>query len=157
MVKSSSKKSKTNNKKFAVVVSKFNDFITKRLLKGCLQELVHSGIKNDQITVVWVPGSFEIPVMALQLAKKKNINAVICLGAVIRGETFHFELVARQAAWGIQQVSLSTGKPVIFGVLTTDNIAQAYKRSEEEKGDNKGKDAARAALDMCKLITQIQK
>ena len=147
---------KSSKKNFVVIASRFNDFITKRLLKGCLQELIHNGIKNDCITTVWVPGAFELPVTAKKLALKKNIDAVICLGAVIRGETFHFELVAREAARGIQEASLETLKPVIFGVLTTDNINQAYKRSEETKGPNKGRDAALAAIEMVGLFDKIK-
>ena len=153
---SSLRKIKKNNYKIAIVASKFNDFITKRLLEGCLRQLESSGIDKKNITVVWVPGSYEIPVTALTLAQKKVIDAVICLGAVIRGETFHFELVAGGAAQGILQASLLTGKPVIFGVLTTDTIPQAYKRSEK-KGDNKGRDAATTALEMVQLLSQIRK
>ena len=136
-----------SNKRIAIVASHFNEFITKRLLKSCLEELSQKGIRDEDIELSWVPGSFEIPVTALKFAKQKGIDAVICLGAIIRGETFHFELVAQSAAQGIMQVSLVTGKPIIFGVLTTDTINQAEKRSED-KGDNKGRDAALAALTM---------
>ena len=145
---------KLKAKNFAVVVSHFNDFITKNLLAGCLDELKRSGIKESQIKVYWVPGSLEIPVAALSLARKKSVDAVICLGAVIRGETLHFELVAENAARGIAQASLLTGKPVIFGVLATDTVDQAYKRSQK-KGDNKGKDAALAAVEMVNLLSEI--
>lgn len=145
---------KSQGRRFAIVVSRFNDFITKRLLRVCCQELLRCGLKGDQITVVWVPGSFEIPVAAGRLAKKKNIDAVICLGAVIRGETLHFELIARAAAEGIAQVAQNSGKPVIFGVLTTDTVDQAYKRSQE-KGDNKGRDAARSAIAMVNVLKQL--
>ena len=139
------------NQKIAIVCSAFNDFITTRLLSGCLKELSKNGVAASAIEVVWVPGSFEIPVTALKLAKSKNVAAVICLGAVIRGATFHFELVARAAAEGILSVSLQTKKPVIFGVLSTDTVNQAYKRSET-KGNNKGQDAARAALMMLQVF-----
>ena len=105
------------------------------------------GVKKQDLTIIEVPGSFEIPVTALRLAGKKAICAVICLGAVIRGETIHFDLVAHGAAQGIAQVSLMTGKPVIFGVIATETVNQAYKRSED-KGENKGRDAARAAVEM---------
>ena len=149
------KKIKKNKHKIAVVASKFNDFVTKRLLEGCLDELERCGLQKKNITIVWVPGSFEIPVAALAFAKKKTIDAVICLGAVIRGETFHFELVAQGAGQGILQASLLSGKPVIFGVLTTDTVNQAYKRSEK-KGDNKGRDAANAAIEMINLLSQIK-
>ncbi|MFA5059901.1 MAG: 6,7-dimethyl-8-ribityllumazine synthase [Candidatus Omnitrophota bacterium] len=141
-------------KEFAVIASRFNDFITKRLLEACLAELKHRGVKEKEITVTWVSGSFEIPVTALKFARKKNIDAVICLGAVIRGETLHFELVANAASQGIAQVSLLTGKPVIFGVLTTDTIDQAYKRSEI-KGENKGRDVATTAIEMVSVMNQI--
>ncbi len=138
-------------KKYGIIVSRFNEFITQRLLDGCLDELNKNGVKKSAVTIVEVPGSFEIPVTALKLARKKSIDAVICLGAVIKGETLHFELVAQQAARGILQVSLMTGKPVLFGVLATDTVNQAYKRSEV-KGDNKGRDMALAAIEMVKVL-----
>jgi len=141
-------------KKIAIVISKFNEFITKRLLTGCLEELARYGVNDKNIMIVWVPGAFEIPVAALRLAKKKSVHAVICLGSVIRGETLHYELVAQGAADGIMQVSLTTGKPVIFGVLATDTVDHAYKRSEE-KGDNKGKDAAVSAIEMIDALKQV--
>jgi len=141
-------------KKISVVASKFNEFITKRLLAGCLKELAHYGVSDKDITVVWVPGAYEIPVTALKLAKKKSVHAVICLGSVIRGETFHYELVAQGVTSGIMQVSLKVGKPIIFSVLATDTVDHAYKRSEE-KGDNKGKDAALAAIEMIDVLKQV--
>ena len=141
-------------KRIAIVASHFNEFITKRLLDGCLSELKRKGVKKSDIIQVWVPGAYEIPVAALKLAKKKTIDAVICLGAVIRGETYHFELVAQGASQGITQAALMTGKPVIFGVLTTETVDQAYKRSEE-KGDNKGVDSAQAALSMIDCLSEI--
>jgi 6,7-dimethyl-8-ribityllumazine synthase len=139
---------------FAIVASCFNDYITKRLLKGCLIELKRLGVPSSYITTVWVPGAFEIPVTALKLAQKKNIDGVICLGAVIRGETIHFELVAQNAARGILEASLATQKPIIFGVLSTETVEQAYRRSED-KGDNKGRDAARAVVDMANLFRKF--
>ena len=142
---------KSNGKRYGIVVSKFNDFITRRLLEGCLKELHRLGVRDSEITVVYVPGSFEIPVAALKLAKKKTVHAVICLGAVIRGETLHFDLVAQGAAKGIGEVALLTGKPVIFGVLATDTVVQAEKRSTL-KGDNKGLEAARSAVEMANLL-----
>ena len=155
MTKTKKQKASFPKLHLGIVVSRFNDFITKRLLKGCLQELIRAGVKNEQITTLWVPGSLELPVVALKLAGKKNIDAVICLGAVIRGETIHFDLVAQEAARGIGEASLRVQKPVIFGVLTTNNVGQAYKRSEEEKGVNKGKDAALAALEMVELLRKL--
>ena len=141
-------------KHFGVVVARFNDFITKRLLAGCLEELARLGVKSNQITVVWVPGSYEIPVVALKLARKKTIAAVICLGAVIRGETIHFDLVADNTAQGIREVALTTGKPIILGVLATETIQQAYERSDQ-KGDHKGSEAARNAVAMTTLLELI--
>jgi len=145
---------KGRGKKIAVVVSQFNEFITKRLLEGCLEELIKCGVSKNNITVAEVPGAFEIPVTALRFAKKKTVDAVICLGAVIRGETFHFELVAEGSAQGLMRVSLITGKPIICGILTTETIDQANKRSEE-KGDNKGRDAANVALEMIGVLQGI--
>lgn len=141
-------------KKISIVVAKFNEFITKRLLAGCLEELARYGVKNKDITTAWVPGAYEIPVVASKFAKKKNVHAVICLGAVIRGETLHYDLVAKGVADGIMEVSLKTGKPVIFGVLATDTVDLAYKRSEE-KGDNKGKEAAVTAIEMIDVLKQV--
>jgi len=141
-------------KKIGIVVSKFNEFITKRLLTGCLEELARYGVSDKNIVIAWVPGAFEIPAAASKFAKKKNVHAVICLGAVIRGEALHYELVAQKVADGVMSVSLSTGKPVIFGVLATDTVDLAYKRSEE-KGDNKGKDAAVSAIEMIDVLKQV--
>ena len=145
---------RTPTPKIGIVVSQFNDYITSRLLSACLDELKKNKIPQKNISVHKVPGAFEIPVAALKLAKKKNIHAVICLGAVIRGETYHYELVADNAALGIMRVSLDTGKPVIMGVLSTDTVDQAYKRSADDSG-NKGRDAALAALDMIKTLKEI--
>lgn len=145
---------KSKGRRYGVVVSRFNDFITKRLLDGCLKELRRCGVKDKEITVIWVPGAFEIPLAARRLNEKKSIDAVICLGAVIRGETLHFDLIARAASQGITQVALLTKKPAVFGVLTTETLDQAYKRSEE-KGDNKGRDAARTAIEMVNLLRKF--
>ena len=143
-------------KKISIVVSKFNEFITKRLLAGCLEELAKCDVNKKDITIAWVSGAFEIPVVATKIAKKKTVDAVICLGAVIRGETLHFDLVAEGTAQGIMQASLITGKPVIFGVLATDTVDLAYKRSEENS-DNKGKEAALAAIEMIDVMNQVSK
>ncbi|HQP10805.1 MAG TPA: 6,7-dimethyl-8-ribityllumazine synthase [Candidatus Omnitrophota bacterium] len=143
-------------KKIAVVASRFNEFITQRLLDGCLQELERCHVGEGDITVAWVPGTFEIPVVAKKFAKRKDVHGVICLGAVIRGETTHFELVAHGGAQGIMQVALETEKPVIFGVLAVDTVEQAYKRSDDS-GDNKGRDAALAAVEMIDVMKQAAK
>jgi 6,7-dimethyl-8-ribityllumazine synthase len=140
--------------RYGIVVSHFNDFITKNLLQGCLDELKRCGVRQREIIIVWVPGAFEIPVPAMKLAKKRSIDAVICLGAVIRGETIHFDLVAQNTAAGIREVALMTGKPVILGVIATNTINQAYKRSQPD-GDNKGRDAAMTAVEMVKALSRI--
>ena len=142
--------------KVAVIVSRFNEFITHRLLEGCLKELKKSGVKDSQIFVSWVPGALELPLTALKWAQKKDISVVICLGAVIRGETYHFELVANECARGIMDVSLKAGKPVIFGVLSIDTIKQANERSMLNGGDNKGADAAQAAMEMLGVMARVK-
>lgn len=154
MVKVIQGQPKARGKTVSIVVSKFNEMITKRLLAGCLDELKKNGVPAGKVNVCWVPGSFELPVTALKLARKKNVGGVICLGAVIRGETFHFDLVATAAMQGILQASITTGKPVIFGVLTTDTVNQAYKRAQD-KGENKGREAAVNVLEMIDLLSQV--
>ena len=151
------KNTKSNKARIAIVAARFNDFITKRLLRACLTQLQRQGLANGRITTVWVPGAFEIPLTAMTLAKRKDIDAVICLGAVIRGETYHFEVVANECARGIMQAALTASKPVIMGVLTTDTVAQALARSGGKGGRNKGRDAARAALDMIALFNAFAK
>ena len=148
---------RSKGERFGIVVSRFKDFITLRLLRGCLDELSKCGVKKSEVVVAWVPGAWEIPLVAMRLAHKKNIDAVICLGAVIRGETAHFDLVARGACDGIQQVSLTTGKPAVLGVLTTKNVNQAYKRSEEKGKNNKGREAARVAVEMVNVLAKFKK
>jgi 6,7-dimethyl-8-ribityllumazine synthase len=149
------RKVKKNNARVAIVAASFNDFITKGLLKACLAELERQGLGKNQITTVWVPGSFEIPIAALKLAKRKDIDAVICLGSVIRGETYHFEVVSNECGRGIMQAALMTAKPVIMGVLTTDTVAQARARAGGKSGDNKGRSAALNALEMIALLKHL--
>jgi 6,7-dimethyl-8-ribityllumazine synthase len=146
---------KHNKARIAIVAARFNDFITERLFASCRSELQRQGLGDAQITAVWVPGSFEIPMTAMKLAKRKNIDAVICLGAVIRGETYHFEVVSNECARGIMEVSLTAAKPVIMGVLTTDTVAQAQARAGLKGSDNKGRDCAQAALAMIALLKDI--
>ena len=136
----------------AVIVSRFNDDISRRLLRGALDALVQHGVEEPD--VLWVPGSFELPVTALTLAEKGGYDAIVCLGCVIRGETYHFEVVAGQAAAGIMQVQLDTGVPVTFGVLTTEDRDQALARSGPKS--NKGAEAAEAAIEMANLLRSIQ-
>ena len=146
---------KKSKARIAIVASCFNDFITQRLLSACQTQLRSQGLADDQMRVVWVPGAFEIPLMALKCAKRKDIDAVICLGAVIRGETYHFEVVANECARGIMEASLLSAKPVVMGVLTTDTVAQAKARAGEKGGNNKGRDSARTVLEMIALLKEI--
>lgn len=141
--------------KIGIVVSRFNEWITKSLLAGALECLELSGVDQEAITVVWVPGAYEIPLTAQKLASLFSLDAVVCLGAVIRGETPHFDLVAGEAASGISRVSLETGIPMIFGVLTTDSLEQALERSGGKAG-NKGFEAAEAALEMVDLFRTLR-
>ena len=137
-----------------VVVARFNEFITQRLLDACLDELSVLGVYKKDITVVRVPGAFEAPIVAQKLAKKKTIDAVICLGAVIRGETLHYDLVANGAMLGILQASLETQKSIIFEILATDTVELASARAQE-KGINKGRDAAQAAVEMSTILSKL--
>ncbi len=146
---------KAKNKKIAIVVARFNEFITKRLLDGCLDELKKLGVADKNITIVWVPGAFEIPVTAAKIAAKPY-HAVICLGCILKGETDHYDLVAQGATQGIAEVSLKAGKPVIFEVLACETVELADKRSKP-KGNNKGRDAAQVALEMIDTLSQINK
>jgi 6,7-dimethyl-8-ribityllumazine synthase len=141
-------------KKFAVVVSRFNDFITDRLLGGALDALKRSGARDEDIEVVKVPGSFEIPLIAKKMAGSGRYNAVICLGAVIRGATPHFEYVSAEVSKGIAMVSLESGVPVIFGIVTTDTLEQAIERAGTKSG-NKGWSAAITAVEMANLIEVV--
>jgi 6,7-dimethyl-8-ribityllumazine synthase len=142
-------------KKFAIIASRFNDFITKDLLSGCLDTLVRHGADDKDLVVSWVPGAFEIPLVAQQLAKSKSYDAVICLGTVIRGATAHFEYIAAEVAKGIAKVGQDTGVPVTFGVITADTIEQAIERAGTKDG-NKGRDAALCAIEMANILTQLK-
>jgi 6,7-dimethyl-8-ribityllumazine synthase len=136
----------------AIVVARYNEDVTKRLLRSAQAKLSEHGVEDQD--VYWVPGSLELPVTALALAEKGGHDAIVCLGAVIRGETFHFEVVAMQTAQGLMQVQLDTGVPIAFGVLTTDDKDQALARSGPK--NNKGAEAAEAALEMANLLREIQ-
>jgi 6,7-dimethyl-8-ribityllumazine synthase len=138
----------------AVVCGRFNDHITTRLLAGALDELAVLGVADDDIAVTWVPGAFEIPLVAKTYAETGSTDAVIALGAVIRGETGHYDFVAGECARGIQDAQLATGVPVVFGVLTTDNLDQALARSSDD--DNKGAESARTAIEMVQRLRQIR-
>jgi 6,7-dimethyl-8-ribityllumazine synthase len=141
-------------KKFGIVVSRFNSFIAERLLDGALDTLHRSGVADDNIEVARVPGAFEIPLIAQKMAKSGRYDGVICLGAVIRGATSHYDLVSNEAAKGIAQVSLEHEVPVIFGVITTDTIEQAIERAGSKAG-NKGSEAASVAIEMVNVLQQF--
>lgn len=154
MVKTIEGKLTVENEKFCIIVSRFNEFIGSKLLSGAIDELTRHGVQEDNITVVWSPGAFEIPVIAKKVAQSGKHNAVIALGAIIRGATPHFDYVSAELSKGIASVSLETGVPVIFGVLTTENIEQAIERAGTKSG-NKGSDAAKAAIEMANLIKLV--
>jgi 6,7-dimethyl-8-ribityllumazine synthase len=142
-------------RKFALIVSRFNDFISDRLMGGALDALLRSGVKDEDIDIVKVPGAFEIPLVAKKLVKKKKYDAVICLGAVIRGATPHFEYVSAEVSKGIATVSIESEVPVIFGIITTDTIEQAIERAGTKAG-NKGWSAAMSALEMANLVEVVE-
>lgn len=154
MIKTIEGKLTVQNEKFAIIVSRFNEFISSKLLSGAIDELVRHGVKDENITVIWAPGSFEIPVIAKKAAKTGSYDAIITLGAVIRGATPHFDYVSAEISKGVASVSLETGIPVIFGVLTTENIEQAIERAGTKSG-NKGSDAAKAAIEMANLVKLV--
>ena len=140
--------------KVGIVVARFNEFICSRLLGGAYDALKRHGVADDDITTAWVPGSFEIPLIAQKMAESGKYDAVICLGAVIRGATSPYDLVCNEAAKGIAQASLKTGVPVLFGVITTENIEQAIERAGTKAG-NKGFDVATSAIEMVNLIKEL--
>jgi 6,7-dimethyl-8-ribityllumazine synthase len=141
-------------KKFALVASRFNEFITTKLIEGATDSLVRHGASEDNITVIWVPGAFEIPVTAKKAAGSKKYDAIICLGCVIRGDTPHFDYVANEVSKGVAMVGFESNIPVIFGVLTTESIDQAIERAGTKAG-NKGSDAAQSAIEMVNLYGQL--
>ncbi|PID76032.1 MAG: 6,7-dimethyl-8-ribityllumazine synthase [Deltaproteobacteria bacterium] len=145
---------RADGKKFAIVAARFNSFLVDKLLEGALDSLARSGASEDDIDVVKVPGAFEIPLIAKKLAGSQKYNAVIVLGAVIRGATPHFDVVVNEVSKGTAQVSLETGVPVLFGVLTTENIEQAVERSGTKAG-NKGSEVAVAAIEMANLFDSL--
>ncbi len=142
--------------KFALIVSRFNDFITSKLVDGAIDTLVRHGTADDDISVLYVPGAFELPFMAKRAAASGAFDAVICLGCVIRGQTPHFDYVAGQAARGIAQVGLDTGVPTTFGLITSDTLEQAIERAGSKAG-NKGTDAAASAIELVSLLSILSK
>lgn len=142
-----------DNQKIAIIVSRFNEFITNKLLSGCLDALSRHDVNLDNVEIVWVPGAFEMPLVAQKMTTR-GYDAVICLGAVIRGATPHFEYVSAEVTKGIAQVGLNTGVPVVYGVITADTIEQAIERAGTKAG-NKGVDAALTAIEMVNLLRQL--
>lgn len=142
--------------RFGIVVSRFNHFITDKLLEGALDILHRSGAREDDVTIVKAPGSYEIPFVAQSLARSGKYDAVICLGTVIRGDTPHFDYIAQEVSKGIASVARETGVPVIFGVITTENIEQAIERAGTKSG-NKGGEAAQVAVEMANLMKELEK
>lgn len=154
MAKTISAKLDAGPHSFAIVIARFNEFITSRLLSGTIDALVRHGAQPENLTQVWVPGSWEIPLVARKLAGSGRYASVICLGCVIRGQTPHFEYIAAEVAKGLAHVSLETGVPVSFGIITADSLEQAIDRAGTKAG-NKGADAALAAIEMANLLPQI--
>jgi 6,7-dimethyl-8-ribityllumazine synthase len=144
----------SKGKTYGIVVSRFNEFISSKLLGGAIDALTRHGVTDDEITVAWAPGSFEIPVVIKKMVQSKKYDAIIALGAVIRGSTPHFDYVAAEASKGVAQVGLEAGIPVLFGILTTDTIEQAVERAGTKAG-NKGFDAAMGAIEMVSLMEQL--
>ena len=140
--------------KFGLVISRFNDFVTRKLLEGAQDALIRHGVAEADIDVAWVPGSFEIPLAAKKLAQSKQYDAVICLGAVIRGGTPHFDYIATEVSKGVAKVGLDTGLPIIFGVITADTLEQAIERAGTKMG-NKGAEAAEHAIEMANLLKNL--
>ena len=141
--------------RFGIVVSRFNELITRRLLEGALDVLRRHDVKDDDVDVVWTPGAFEVPLAAQKLAESKRYDAVIALAAVIRGSTPHFEYIAKEVSKGLAEVALRSGVPVAFGVVTADTLEQAVERAGTKAG-NKGADAARSAIEMANLLKQLK-
>lgn len=142
------------NMKIGIIVARFNEFITSKLLSGAIDTIVRHGGNDDDITVSWVPGAFEIPLIAQKMADSQKYDAIICLGAVIRGATTHYDYVCSEVSKGVAQIGLNSGIPVMFGVVTTENIEQAIDRAGTKSG-NKGSDAALSAIEMVNLVKNI--
>ncbi len=141
--------------RIGIVVSRFNDFVTKELVAGCTDTLLRHGLEEKDITILWVPGAFEIPIAAQQMSRTKDYDALICLGTVIRGATPHFDYIASEVSKGVAKVSLDANLPVVFGVITADTIEQAIERSGTKDG-NKGRDAAISAIEMANVLAKIK-
>ena len=155
MIKKIEGKLVIEGKRFGIVNSRFNEFITGKLLDGAVDTLLRHGVKEKEIEIAWVPGSFEIPYAARKMAQSEKYDAVICLGAVIRGDTPHFDYICSQVTKGIAETALATGVPTIYGVITADTVEQAIDRAGTKAG-NRGKDAALSAIEMVNLFSQME-
>ncbi len=144
-----------SKKRFCLIASRFNDFVTKRLVDGATDALLRRGVKEEDIELVWTPGSFELPLVAKAVAESKRAHAIVCLGAIIKGETPHFDYIAAETAKGIAQVGLASGIPTIFGIVTADTLEQAIQRAGAKEG-NKGAQAAESAIEMANLLEQLK-
>ncbi len=147
-------KMQAKGKKFGIAASRFNEFISQRLVDGAIDTLERHGADSKAADVVWAPGSFELPVVAQKMAKSKKYDAVLCLGAILKGATPHFDYVANEASKGVSKVSLDTGVPCIFGIITADTLEQAIERAGTKDG-NKGRTAALAAIEMANILEEI--
>ncbi|MFQ5753097.1 MAG: 6,7-dimethyl-8-ribityllumazine synthase [bacterium] len=155
MIKTREGQLSAKDKRFAIVVGRFNNFISKHLLTGALDCLKRHGAKEEDIEIIWVPGSFEIPMVAHKIAQTKTYSSIICLGVLIRGETPHFEYIATEATKGVAQIALTTGIPTAFGLITADSLEQAIERAGTKAG-NKGWDAALSGIEMANLFEQFE-
>ncbi len=144
----------SKGKRYGIVISRFNEFISHKLLEGCLDTLYRHGVREEEVDIFWVPGSFEIPLVALKLAQRKDLDGIICLGVLIRGDTPHFDYIAKEVSRGIGEASIRTGKPVVFGIVTADTLEQAVERAGTKQG-NKGRDAALACIEMVSLLEKM--
>ena len=142
------------DKKFGIVVSRFNEFVSSKLLEGAVDTFLQHGAKEEELSVVWVPGSFEVPMAAKKMAESGKYDAVICLGAIIRGETPHFDFIAGEAAKGVAKVAMDGNVPCVFGIITSDNLEQALDRAGTKSG-NKGREAAKTAIEMSNLYAAL--
>ncbi len=153
-VKTIKAKLMAKGKKFGIIVSRFNEFVSAKLVDGAIDTLTQHDVNEGDISVVWVPGSFEIPLAAKKMSESGKYDAIICLGTIIRGETPHFDFVAGEAAKGIAKIGLDSGIPCIFGIITADNLEQAIDRAGTKSG-NKGRESAKTAIEMCNLCAEI--
>ena len=142
------------NRKFAIVVSRFNEFISSKLVEGACDTLIRHGAKESDITLAWVPGSFEIPAIALKMSRSKKFDAILCLGVILRGDTPHFDFVASEAAKGVAKVNMDEKIPCVFGLITADTLDQALDRAGTKSG-NKGRDAALSAIELCDIYNKL--